>query len=101
MIRASCEGDHHVFNVVNPTPVGLAQFGVDPNGPLPEAHQEVCVHETVCPLSADAQQQFLEYLERSPLPEDNYGIQAFCVAKSCLAEFILDSNNSDTNSDNN
>lgn len=39
MIRASCEGDHHRSIVVDPTPIDLAQFGVDPNGPLPEAHQ--------------------------------------------------------------
>lgn len=97
MIRASCEGDHHRSIVVDPTPVDLARFGVD----LCQKHINKFVPETVCPLSADAQQQFLEYLERSPLPEEDYGIQAFCAAKSCLAEFMLDSNISDTNSDNN
>ncbi len=87
MIRANCEGAHQLQDVADPTPSDLEKFGVDPNGPLPESHQQVLVPETVCPLDATTRQLFLDSLGCGDAPDD-YGVQAFCTAKNYLDELL-------------
>ena len=97
MIRADSEGHHQMLDVMDPTFMDVEQFGIDPSGPLPEAHQQVIVPEVMCPLNEPARHQFLESLDNgSANSEDDYGVQAFCTAKNYLHEILEESSTSDS-----
>ena len=64
-------------------------YGIDPDGPVPDVHQEVVFPENVFPLSESNQQQFLDGL--SQLLEEQchgYGLHQFTAAKQLLRDMV-------------
>ena len=53
MLRNNCLDD--------PDP-DLEMYGLDPDGPVPEVHQQVEVPDTLCPLDTTKRQRFLDGL---------------------------------------
>ena len=71
--RSNTEG-HHIACGVDPIPEDLADFGIDPSGPVPDEHHEVTVPETICPLDDNAKQHCLHLMYSDPSPPSDYGV---------------------------
>ena len=97
-MRRTTEGVHQ-SDAFDPTPDhdDLEMFGVDPEGPLPEAEQEVLIPDTLCPLTDTERQHFLQQI--SLLQQDreyDHRIRVFCGAKLLLNEILHDSTSSNS-----
>ena len=93
VVRSNTEG-HHIACGVDPIPEDLANFGIDPSGPVPDEHREVTVPDTICPLDDKAKQRFLDCLHlmySDPSPPSDYGLALRPKAYSltCLRMLIL------------
>ena len=98
VLRCAGEG-HQILDVLDPTPGDLSSFGIDPSGPFPQARQQVDVPDTICPLSDNAKQRFLDciqLLESDPNPLTDYGVRRFLQAKSFFRRIFQDSTSSDS-----
>ena len=75
----------------------LDSYGVDPDRPVPDVHQEVVVPETLCPLSDSDQQNFLDGLmQLEDEHHSDYGLHKFQEAKALLSNIMQEySSNSD------
>ena len=74
----------------------LDTFGLDPDGPVPEAQQQVVVPDTFCPLDEGDQQRFKDGIA---IMQHEQSIQKYCAAKRLLNEIMQDYSTSDSSSD--
>ena len=83
-------------DVIAPGPE-LEMYGIDPDGPVPEVHQQVDVPDTIRPLDTSARQRFVDSLQQEQDSDRDYGVRNYCTAKKMLQE-ILECTTSSSNS---
>ena len=67
----------------------LHTFGLDHDGPVPEAQQQVGVPDTFCPLDEGDQQRFKDGIAIMQHEQStDSGIQKYCAAKRLLNEIM-------------
>lgn len=63
-------------------------YGIDPDGPVREVHQQVDVPDTICPLDTSARRRFVDSLQQEQDSDHDYGVHKYCTAKRMLQEIL-------------